>query len=62
MASGDKIELYVRLAKNWENHENICTYYGENGTGDGDPSNPHPGIFKLEYGTDTSNGTSVERG
>ena len=60
IAAGEKFDLAVRLAKNWESHENICTYYYENGPADGDPANPHPGIFHLEYGSDTSNGTSVD--
>ena len=62
MNAGQKIDFSVRLAKKWESHENICTYYGEGGTAEGDPANADKGLFTVEYGTDTSNGTSVERG
>lgn len=60
VSAGTKIDFAARLAKKWDSHENICTYYGEGGVAEGCPNNVDKGLFTVEYGTDTSNGTSVD--
>lgn len=62
VSAGEKIDFAVRIAKDWERHENVCTYYANGGIATGDPSNIDPSIFTLEYGSDSSNGTSVDCG
>lgn len=60
--AGSKIEFTCWIADNLASHTYVETYYGEGGYDYEQFENEHMGLFKIESGGDSSNGTSVYSG
>jgi hypothetical protein len=60
--SGSKIEFSCWIAENLASHTYVESYYGEGGYEYEQVENEHKGMFKIEAGGDSSNGTSVYSG
>lgn len=60
--AGGKLEFTVWIAENLSSHSNVETYLGENGYDYEKYENEHMGLFKIDSGGDSSNGTSVYSG
>lgn len=60
--AGSKIELTAWIAENLESRSYVETYYGEDGYNYETVENEHMGLFKIESGGESSNGTSVYSG
>lgn len=60
--SGSKIEFTCWIAESLSAHSYVETYYGEGGYEYEQFENEHMGLFKIESGGESSNGTSVYSG
>lgn len=60
--SGAKIEFSCWIAENLSSKSYVETYYGEDGYNYETVENEHKGLFKIESGGESSNGTSVYSG
>jgi len=60
--AGSKIDISVWIAENLGSNSYVETYYGEDGNSYETIENEHMGLFKIESGDDSNNGTSVYSG
>ncbi|CAI2373289.1 unnamed protein product [Moneuplotes crassus] len=57
-----KIDITVWIAESMSSHTNVETYHGNDGYTYHEVENEHKGLFKVESGSESGNGTSVYSG
>lgn len=62
VSSGSKIDFTCWIAENLASKSNVETFYGEDGYSYDQVENEHMGLFKIESGSESNNGTSVYSG
>lgn len=60
--AGSKIEFTCWIAADLSTHSNVDTFHGSDGYEYEQVENEHMGMFKIEDGGDSSNGTSLYSG
>jgi len=60
--AGSKIEFTCWIAESLSSHSYVETFSGQNGQNYKDIQNEHMGLFEIDSGGDSSNGTSVWSG
>lgn len=59
VTAGQKIEFTVWIAKDLASNQDVTTYRGNRGEEYEKVENEHMGLFKIEHGSSSDNGTSV---
>ncbi|CAI2372763.1 unnamed protein product [Moneuplotes crassus] len=62
VSCGQKIQITVWIAKNLASFDYVTTYSGNHGSDYASIENEHMGMFKIENGSCSNNGTSVTSG
>lgn len=60
--ANSRIEITVWIARSFSSYSTVYTYYGTDGYSFADVQNEQMGLFQIESGSDSSNGTSVSSG